>query len=89
MTSMKNVATKIAPIVNGIWFQLALVVVMLAQLMLREPVLVILAMIMIFAYFGVQMLTQDLTKRQRVLFTVILILNAGTVLALALATAMA
>lgn len=89
MSSLRKGATKLAPIVNALWYQFVLVFVMLAQLMFRHQALVILAMVMIFVYFGVQMLTQDLTKRQRILYTVILTLNAATVLALAWATAMA
>lgn len=83
MQTVKNIAEKLAPSINSIWFNLALVVVMVAQLLVRNPVLIVLAMLMIFVFFGVQMMTQNLTKRQRILYTIILSLNAVTVLLLA------
>lgn len=83
MQTVKNIAEKLAPSINSIWFNLVLVVVMVAQFLVRNQVLIVLAMLMIFVFFGVQMMTQNLTKRQRILYTIILSLNAVTVLLLA------
>lgn len=87
MSNLKKWANVLAPIVNSLWFNVALIVVMMSQLMIRRQELIILAMLMIFVFFGVQLLTQELTKRQRILYSLILGLNAATVLMLAWATA--
>ncbi|AIG65888.1 hypothetical protein ACRHK7_01710 [Weissella tructae] len=86
MSNLKKWANVLAPVVNSLWYNVALIVVMLSQLMIRRQSLIILAMLMIFVFFGVQLLTQDLTKRQRILYSLILGLNAATVLMLAWAT---
>jgi hypothetical protein len=86
VSNLKKWANVLAPVVNSLWYNVALIVVMLSQLMIRRQSVIILAMLMIFVFFGVQLLTQDLTKRQRILYSLILGLNAATVLMLAWAT---
>jgi len=86
MSGIKKIATNLVPIVNSIWYNVALIVVMLAELVIRNRLLIVIAMLMIFVFFGVLLLTQNLTKRQRILYSVIIGLNAVTILMLGIAT---
>lgn len=85
MEFLKKTAFKLVPIVNSLWYTVLLTIVMVSQLMWRNPWLIGLAMTLVFVFFTVQLLTQELTKRQRTLYIIILGLNVATVLMVALA----
>lgn len=86
MTGVKKAATALRPVVNSVWYNVALIVVLILQLVIRHEALIVLAMGMIFLYCGVQLLVDNLTKRQRMLYWIILGLNAASVILLAWAT---
>jgi len=86
MTQLKKTAKALLPIVDSIWYNIALVVVLLAQILIRNQALVVLTIVMIFVYFGVQMLATKITKRQCIFYSIILGLNALTVVVLLWAT---
>lgn len=83
MEFLKKTAFKLVPMVHSLWYTVVLTIVMVAQLMVRDPWLIGLAMTLVFVFFTVQLLTQELTKRQRILYIIILGLNVATVLMVA------